>query len=71
MLMICSMLSGEVMMHDSGSPRGMTLLDTITVVLIILKFFNLISISWWQVFIPTFIEIALVIILLLIYWLMD
>lgn len=35
---------------------GFGTLGTVQVILIILKLFNLITLPWWQVFIPTYIS---------------
>ena len=52
--------------NSEESRSGMNLLDVVQVVLIILKLFHLITIPWWQVFIPFYIELGIFLILLII-----
>lgn len=52
---------------NNKSSGGLNLFETVQVVFIILKLFNLIQLNWWQVFIPSYITavIALIVILII------
>lgn len=50
----------------NNSRRNYNGLDTIQIVLVILKIFNLIDWPWWKVAIPTYIAIGLAILYLII-----
>lgn len=50
---------------ESEKSTGVSVLTVVQIVLIILKLFKVINISWWLVFIPTYIGFGLVLIGLL------
>lgn len=50
---------------ESKKSTGVSVLTVVQIVLIILKLFKVINISWWSVFIPTYIGFGLVLIGLL------
>ena len=54
-------------MKDNNKSRGVSALGVIQIVLIVLKLFNLINLTWVQVFIPTFISFGIIVIALLIF----
>lgn len=51
---------------ENSKSTGIGIFGVIQIVLIILKLFNVINISWGAVFIPTYISLALIVIVLLI-----
>ena len=51
---------------ENSKSTGIDIFGVIQIVLIILKLFNVINISWGAVFIPTYISLALIVIVLLI-----
>lgn len=51
---------------DKNNSGGMTLMSVVQIVLIILKIFDLIKISWWLVFAPTLFGLALLIIVIIV-----
>ena len=53
-------------MKDNNKSSGVSALGVIQIVLIFLKLFNLINLTWAQVFIPTFISFGVIIIVVLI-----
>lgn len=53
-------------MKDNNKGSGVSALGVIQIVLIFLKLFNLINLTWVQVFIPTFISFGVIIIVVLI-----
>ena len=53
-------------MKDNNKSSGVSALGVIQIVLIFLKLFNLINLTWVQVFIPTFISFGVIIIVVLI-----
>ena len=54
-------------MKDNNKSSGVSALGVIQIVLIVLKLFNLINLTWVQVFIPTFISFGIIVIALLIF----
>lgn len=54
-------------MSKEQSSGGVSLLGVIQIVFIILKLVGVISWSWWTVFIPTFISIFLILLVLLLW----
>ena len=57
------------MSSSSGSSNsGLSLGGVVFVVLLIMKLFNIIEISWWWVFSPILIGLALDILILIIIW---
>ena len=53
-------------MKDNNKSGGVSALGVIQIVLIFLKLFNLINLTWVQVFIPTFISFGVIVIVVLI-----
>ena len=53
-------------MKDNNKSNGVSALGVIQIVLIFLKLFNLINLTWVQVFIPTFISFGVIVIVVLI-----
>lgn len=53
-------------MKDNNKSSGVSALGVIQIVLIFLKLFNLINLTWVQVFIPTFISFGVIVIVVLI-----
>ena len=53
-------------MKDNNKSSGVSALGVIQIVLIFLKLFNLINLTWAQVFIPTFISFGVIVIVVLI-----
>ena len=47
------------------------LLDILTIIFVLLKVFNVITWSWWVVFLPTILEIAIFLIVFLIGCFLD
>ena len=54
-------------MKDNNKSNGVSALGVIQIVLIFLKLFNLIDLTWVQVFIPTFISFGVIVIALFIF----
>ena len=52
--------------NNGSSSGGIGTLGVLQIIFIVLKVLDIISWSWWQVFIPTFIGIGLVVIILLV-----
>ena len=53
------------MNENKSSSRGLGITGVLQVVFITLKVLNLIDWSWWMVFVPTFIDIGLIILIVL------
>ena len=53
-------------MKDNNKSNGVSALGVIQIILIVLKLFNLINLTWVQVFIPTFISFGVIVIVVLI-----
>ena len=53
-------------MKDNNKSSGVSAMGVIQIVLIFLKLFNLINLTWVQVFIPTFISFGVIVIVVLI-----
>lgn len=53
-------------MKDNNKSSGVSALGVIQIILIVLKLFGLINLTWAQVFIPTFISFGVIIIVVLI-----
>ena len=54
-------------MKDNNKNSGVSALSVIQIILIVLKLFDLINLTWVQVFIPTFISFGIIVIALLIF----
>ena len=54
-------------MKDNNKSSGVSALGVIQIILIVLKLFNLIDLTWVQVFIPTFISFGVIVIALFIF----
>lgn len=55
------------MKNNNGSGGGLDLVEVVQIIFIILKLFNLIQISWWKVFMPTYFYAAFALALILIF----
>ena len=53
-------------MSDENSSHGVGVLGVIQIVLIILKIVNVINCSWWMVFIPTYISVGIILVVLIV-----
>lgn len=54
-------------MSNSSSSNGVGCMTVIFLILLILKLFGVISISWWWVFAPILLEVAILIFVVIVY----
>lgn len=54
-------------MSNSSSSNGVGCMTVIFLILLILKLFGVISISWWWVFAPILLEVAILIFVVILY----
>ena len=57
---IASAIKG-VIMKDNKNENGLGIMGTVQLILIILKLFHLIDVSWYLIFLPTFIYLGIII----------
>ena len=58
-------------MSNNSSSNGVGCMTVIFLILLILKLFGVISISWWWVFAPVLLEVAILIFVVIVYLLIK
>lgn len=58
-------------MNNKSSGGGLGLLGVLQIIFIVLKCVGVINWSWWVVFIPLWIDLAMTVILLLVLWILK
>ena len=61
---IASAIKGAIM-KDNKNENGLGIIGTIQLILVILKLFHLIDISWYLIFLPTFIGLGIALVVLI------
>ena len=58
-------------MSDNSNSKGVGCMTVIFLILLILKLFGVISISWWWVFTPVLLEVGILILVVIVYLLIK
>ena len=59
------------MNRSSNSSSGIGFFGLLQVALIVLKLCNVVTFSWWVVFLPVWIELLLIVIIFILLWLAN